>query len=83
MATRKWLLAGAAVVTLAAAGCASDPYYYDNAYYNNGYYDNTVVYRDYPYRYYDYPAARYYSYGPGYYVAQPSLSLGFGYHRYR
>jgi hypothetical protein len=82
MATRKWLLAGAAVVTLTVAGCASDPYY-DNAYYNNGYYDNTVVYRDSPYRYYDYPATRYYSYGPGYYVAQPSLSLGFGYHRYR
>lgn len=78
MATRKWVLAGAALLTL-AAGCASDPYYYDNAYY-----DNTVVYRDYPaYRYSEYPAPRYYSYAPGYYVPQPSVSLGLGYYRYR
>jgi len=70
MATRKWLIAAAAVATL--AGCASDPYY-------DGYYSDGYAYRDYPtYRYYSY-APDYYD-RPGYY-ASPGISLGFGYYR--
>jgi hypothetical protein len=72
MATRKWLIAAAAVATL--AGCASDPYY-------DGYYSGSYAYRDYPsYRYYSYNNPDYYYYRPGYYTS-PGVTFGLSYYR--
>lgn len=65
------LLAG--VVAAGAAGCASDPYYYDNTY---SYYDRPTYYYPGYYAYNDYYYARPYYYGP-------SIGLGFSYHRWR
>ena len=75
MTSRKWLLAAACAAVL--AGCASDPYYYDQPYYSGRY-----AYND-----YYYPRSGYW-YGPGYYYGPsyygPSLSFGLAYsdHRY-
>ena len=66
------LLAG--VVAAGAAGCASDPYYYDNTY---TYYDAPTTY--YTPRYYAYNDY----YGPPAYYYGPTVGLGFTYHRYR
>ncbi len=63
MTARNWILAAAGVAML--AGCADYPYYGDNTYYDS------YGYRSYPYSYY--------SYGPGYYVAPPSVSFGLAY----
>jgi hypothetical protein len=66
MAWRKWLLAALGVAML--GGCAAYPYAYNDPYYNNGY-----AYNTYPgYAYNTYPGY----YGPGYYVAPPSVSFG-------
>ena len=66
MRSIKWLLAGAALATVAAvSGCA-----YDDTYYNNN-----------PYAYNDFQYDRY-AYGPDYYVAPPVVTFGATYERH-
>ena len=81
MTSRSKILLGLAAAAALMSGCATDPYYngysHDNSYaYNNGYYTRDGYYYDRAPTYYYSPG-----YYPRYYVAPPSVSLGFSYGR--
>ena len=79
---RKSLVALAAGGAALLSGCATGPYYYDNAYaYNDRYYYDRPAPAPEPY--YDYGPRPYSYYYPRYYGPPIGLSFGYSYHRYR